>query len=71
MWWIFAYHYTANNDAQLSERYIAYYDATFGVLNMRFRTGAFMARHSPYKVVALTSRYKRIWQGLFPAPLFK
>lgn len=40
-WWLFAYRYIDNHDARLSARYIAYGDADFGVLHMRFRTGAF------------------------------
>lgn len=40
-WWLLAYHYAANNDAQLSVRYVAYFDADFGVRHMRFKPGAF------------------------------
>lgn len=47
-WWILAYHYTANHDAQFSARYVAYFGATFCVRNMRFRTDDFMARYSRY-----------------------
>lgn len=47
-WWLFAYHYIANPDAQFSARYVAYFGETFCVRNMRFRTGDFMARYSRY-----------------------
>ena len=48
-WWILAYHYNANHDAQLSARYVAYGDVLFAVRHMRFKPGAFMARYSRYK----------------------
>ena len=40
-WWILAYHYNANHDAQLSARYVAYSGVLFAVRHMRFEAGAF------------------------------
>ena len=71
MRWIFAYHYAANNDAQLSERYVAYCDATFCTLHMRFGPGDFWARHSRYNAGSFYPPLLCIWHSLFPAPLFQ
>lgn len=40
-WWLLAYHYIDNHDAQLSSRYITYGVVCFGVRHMRFKLGAF------------------------------